>query len=279
MADTSQFVSLTPSPKLTGMGTLGGTTDPGRVGVVPFVWAKNKNSTPSGYWSRATNISDAQARQLLAGPIVAALLTGNASDTANFVYCVGRNSFSGTHVDCMLSTKIGVSFPPQQFSIGGFPHSSSAFVAGDPNALDNGSLVNNGYDSGGDVAKALSIDGSCQAVDPNTGLTGWMAIGYVGLDDAITIGGGTGGAAFFLTLDGVPESDGAIEQGQYNYWNYEHMYGKVGISGVQASFGSDLVNGIQTQLGGSDPTAHSGGIALSFMQSSKSSDQGDPFHN
>lgn len=280
MADSSQFVSLTPSPKLPGMGTLGGTTDPGRVGVVTFTWAKNVNSSPSGYWSRLTNITDAQARQLLAGPISAGLLTGNSNDASNYIYCVGRNSYSGTHVNTMLSTKVGVSFPPQQFSIGGFPHSGgTVLVSGDPNALDSSSLINNGYDGGGDVAKALSVDGSCQAADPTFGVTGWMAIGYLGMDDANNIAGSGNGPNYYLSLGGVAESDGAVEQGQYNFWNYEHMYGRVGISGYQSQFAGDLVTGIQGQLGGGTPTAHSGGIALKYMQASKTSDQGDPFHN
>lgn len=277
MADSSQTVSLTPTPKLVGQGTLGGTSDPGRVGVVTFTWAKNVNSNPSNFWSRITNITDAQARKLLAGPVKAALLTGNSNDV-NYVYGVGRNSYSGTHVDCMLSTKVGLSFPPQQFSIGGFPHSSAAFVAGDPSALDFTSLVNNGYDGGGDVAKALSIDGSCQQSDINFGGTGWMTIGYLGMDDANNVGGTGNGPNYYLTLDGVAESDGAVEQGQYNYWNYEHMYGRTTISGYQALFGGALVTSIQGQLGGSVLTAHSGGIALGYMQATKSSDQADPAH-
>ncbi len=281
MADTSQTVSLTPSPKLVGIGTLGGASDPGRVGIVTFTWAKNVNSTPSSYWNEITNITDAQARQLLAGPIVPALITGNPAEVNNTIYCVGRNAYSGTHANTMLSTKVGVSFLPQQYTIGGYPHSNgSSFLGTDPTPLTKTDLHNDGYDGGGDVAKALSIDGSCQAADPNFGGTGWMAIGYAGMDDAVNIGGSGNGPKYYLTLDGVAESDAAVEQGQYNYWNYEHMYGRVDIgTGYQYNFGNDLLTTVQGQLGGSVPTAHSSGIALKYMQCTKSSDQADPAHN
>ncbi len=289
MADTSQTVSLTPSPTLVGMGTLGG-SDPGRVGVVTFTWAKNVQSSPASYWTAITDITDAQARQLLAGGvIVPALITGNAADVNNGVYCVGRNAYSGTHVNTMLETKVGISFLPQQYSLGGYPHSSAAFLGTDPSPLLKTDLHNDGYDSGGDVAKALSIDGSCQANDPNFGVTGWMAMGYLGMDDAnniTNVNNHTGGSTYWVTLNGVAESDGAVEQGQYNYWGYEHMYGRTTISGYQAAFGNALVGvstptptGIQAELGGSNPAAHSAGIALGFMQCSKSSDQADPAHN
>jgi hypothetical protein len=286
LADTSQAVSLNPTPHLVGMGTLGGGSDPGRIGVVPFTWAKNVQSNPSNFWSEISNITDAQARNLLSGPIVPALMTANPVDTNNFIYCVGRNSFSGTHVNTMLETKIGISFPPQQFSIGGFPKSSTAFVAGDPNALDSTSLTLNGYDSGGDVQKALSIDASCQQADPNFGGTGWMAIGYLGMDDAngiTNVNNHTGGPTYFLTLNGNLESDGAVEHGEYNYWGYEHLYGRVNIAGTGAAvLGADLAadpGGIPSQLAGGTPSAHSGGIKLTNMHSSKNSDQADPIHD
>lgn len=282
MADTSQTVSLTPSPKLVGIGTLGGTSDPGRVGIVTFTWAKNVNSTPATYWSAIHNITDSQARQLLAGAIYPALITGNPSDVGHYIYCIGRNAYSGTHVNTMINTKVGISFLPVQFTLGGYPHSNgTSFISGsDPTPATFTDLHNDGYDGGGDVAKALSIDGSCQAVDNYNGPTGFMAIGYLGMDDANNIGGSNNGPTYYLTLNGVAESDGAIEQGQYDYWNYEHMYGRTTIgTGYQYSFGNDLLNTVQGQLGGSVATAHSSGIALADMQCSKTSDQADPAHN
>ena len=282
MADTSQGVSLNKTPACIGMGSLGPITDTGRVGVVTFTWAKNVNSNPSNFWSRVTNISEAQARQLLAGPIVPALITGNSTDTNNFAYAVGRNSFSGTHVNCALACQTGLGFDFQQFSIGGFPTvTSGTILAGDPSALDSTSLTVDGYDSGGDVAKALALDGSCQAADPNFGGTGWMAIGYLGMSDAASVTNSSHNFNVWLTYNGVAETDLSVEQGQYNFWGYEHCYGRPvpTVIGTGAGiFGNDLANSFGTLLTGGTPTANSAGIALSFMQASKSSDAADPAH-
>jgi hypothetical protein len=249
---------------------------------VTFTWAKNVQTNPSNFWSEVSNITTPQARRLLGDVAFPALLTGNPADTNNLIYCVGRNSFSGTHVNTALTTYNGINASFQQFSIGGFPHSTnSSFNAGDPNTLDATSQLNNGYDSGGDVAKALSIDGSCQNADPNTGTTGWMAIGYLGMADAGNITNKnnlTGGSTYWISYNGVAESDGAIEEGQYSYWNYERELGKVGITGAQKTFGQDLANNMPAQLGGGTTTAHSAGIAFKFMHAQKASDSGDPFH-
>lgn len=280
MADSSQSVSLTPTPVL--VSSIPTNPIAGTVGVVPFTYAKNVQSNPSNFWSQIGNVTTAQARRLLGDVVFPALFTGNPLDTNNLIYAVGRNSFSGTHVDTILTTYQPVGQVVAQFSIGGYPHSNgSSFVAGDPNPTPATGLTDNGYDSGGDVAKALSIDGSCQATDPNTITTGWMAIGYLGMGDAINItnvNNQTGGSTYWLTYNGVAESDGAVEEGQYSYWNYEHELGRVGISGPQLSFAQDLANNFSSQLGGSNPAAHSTGIAFKFMHAQKSSDTSDPFH-
>src|SRR5262249_32784668 len=68
-ADNSQSVSLTPTPALVAQGS---GSPAGTVGIVPFTWAKNKNTNPSNSWTRLTNITDAQARDALSGPNIAA---------------------------------------------------------------------------------------------------------------------------------------------------------------------------------------------------------------
>ena len=84
-----------------------------------------------------------------------------------------------------------------------------------------------------------------------------------------------------LMADGVLESDGAIEEGQYAFWGHEHLFGKHNISGFQDTVGAKIFSGVQTTLGtaGSVPSAHSPGIALQYMHCDKSSDVAYPARN
>jgi hypothetical protein len=271
-ADNSQTVSLTKTPLLAKMGT--NASPNGRIGVVPFVWAKNKNTNPSNSWTHLVNINDSGARVALTGPTKAALLTGDPSDTNQFVYTVGRNNRSGTRVNTLAVTRYGITTSVDQFDIGGFPSSdgSTLLLAENPDP-------NDGYNGGGDVEKALHIDGSCQQADPiNAGFNGWFAIGYLGIGDAKTL---VSNGGVWLTYNGVAYSNGAVEEGQYSFWNYEYLYGRNGISGFAQTYGNNLASTyVPGQLGGSNPASNQDtGIRLSFMHAIKPSDTGDPGHN
>lgn len=263
-ADSSQAASLTPTPALTGAGT---NTPAGICGVVPFVWAKNTNSSQvTGPWVNLTNINDSGARKILNGKQKAALLTGIATDATNFVYCVGRNNRSGTRVDTLAVSKYGIKTVVVQYSIGGNP-----FVGGLTLASAG---FNGGYNSGGDVAKALLVDGSMEQADPISGGTGWLAVGYLGIGDAKTLG-----TAFWLTYQGVPYNDGNVEEGHYNFWNYEYIYGKSGITGQGATLAANLANFLVPSFsGGSSPSAIDTSVGLTFMNATKASDTADPSH-
>lgn len=269
-ADNSQVVSLTKTPALVKMGT--NASPSGKVGVIPFVWVKNKNSNPSNSWTHLSNMTDVAARNALAGPNIAALYTGDPSDTNQFIYTVGRDNRSGTRVNTLATTRYGITVPVDQFNIGGFPKSdgSTLLLAENPDP-------NLGYSSGGDVAKALSIDGSCQQADPVNFLNGWLAVGYLGIGDANTA---RNNGAVWLTFNGVAESNGAIEEGQYSFWNYEYLYGRVGISGFQQTYGNNLASTyISRAAGGANPANQDGSIGLQYMHATKPSDTGDPAHN
>ena len=73
---------------------------------------------------------------------------------------------------------------------------------------------------------ALGVAGSTSATDPFTSAPGWIAIGYLGMGDALKSGLTVGN---WLTENGVAESNGAIETGQYLLlglrkllWSLEH---------------------------------------------------------
>ena len=273
MADTSQAVSLTPFVANTSTALKDYTT----VGIVTFTFAKNVNTTPSAEWTAMNNISLPQANVLFsAGYQNTAFFTGNPAQTNNYVYLVGRNKGSGTRANQLADTGFGTTTPVQQFSIG----------YGVEEAAD-GTLTltyegNNGYESGGGVATALGINGSCQQHDPffynaaNSSHSGWFAVAFLGVSDAQAHGLAI--SPNWLTFEGVMESDGAIEEGQYQLWGHEHLFGRSDISGYQDTVGNKLFTGIQTAIGtnGSDPAAHSPGIALTYMHCDKQSDTAYP---
>ena len=270
MADTSQAVSLTPRV----INTSTDLKDYGVVGVVTFTWAKNINTSPSAEWNSMTNVTIPQLNALFSqGYQPAAFFTGVATQTNNYVYLVGRNKGSGTRANELADSGYGTTRTVTQFSIGGGVSTTST------GTLTLAYEGNNGYEGGGGVAGALAINGSCGQTDPFfSDKPGWFAIGMMGINDALSHGLTTNN---WLTADGVFETDGAIEEGQYAFWGHEHVFGKHNISGFQDTVGGKLFTGVQTALGtsGSNPAAHSAGIALQYMHCDKSSDVAYPTRN
>src|SRR5882724_7694953 len=258
LADTSSAVSLTSTYPFASFGT---------VGVVPFTWVKNTNSVPNSSWTHFVNITHDQARSVLNFPQQAVLFTGNTADTS-YIYAVGRNKGSGTRVNELADCGYLIAKDVLQFSIGGLPFSGGLTLA---------EVDNNGYESGGDVAKALGVDGSCGQTDPNFGGTGWLAAGFMGLGDASSFPV----SPYWLTLNGVLESDGSVEEGQYSAWGNEHLYGESDvISNAAKQYQEDFANLFKTKLGanlgGGTPSAHSSGIQTGFMHAEKLSDTAAP---
>jgi hypothetical protein len=269
-ADTSQGVSLTPFVASTSTAL----TDFGTEGVVTFVWSKNYNSHPVQEWSDITNVTLPQIDGILsAGYETTAFFTGKASESNNYVYLVGRNKGSGTRANVIADHSYGPTTKAvQQYSIGEGIEQMAVSTC----TLDYEG--DNGYESGGNVATAMSIDGSCQTQDPFSSHTNWMAIGYLGCSDALSITGSTNN---FLTLDGVPENDGTIEEGQYYFWGHEHLYGRYQISGFQQTDGQKLFTAVTAQINnisqyGSVPSANDPAIGYKYMHAAKTSDVAYP---
>jgi hypothetical protein len=271
MSDTSQAVSLTPAVANTPTAL----NDFGVVGIAPFTWAKNYQSSPSAQWLRLTNITTMQALAVLHTPYPVAFFTGVAGDTNQTVYPCGRNAGSGTRANCLADLGWGhfngnLESYVNQWSIGGgvsTPKTSQLILANESNG---------GYDSGGDLSTQLSIDGSCAQIDPNNGNIGWIAIGYLGTSDATK--NNLSVANNWLTENGVLESNGAVEEGQYSFWGHEHLYGSAGISGYQLTVGGKLHDGIIAWLlaNYSGPAGHDKGIPYSYMHCDKASDTAYP---
>jgi hypothetical protein len=270
-ADTSQAVSWTPAVN----GTTTDIKDYGVEGMVTFTWSRNVQTTSTHEWLDCSNATLPELNVLLAsGYVPASLISGNPADDDMAVYCVGRNRGSGTRMNTLADTVFGTHNTVNQYSIG--------LGVEEP---ANGELLltkegNDGYESGGGVGTALSIPGSCQQPDPiNTGLTGWFALGYSSPSDLLSHGVNTNN---WVALDGVMESNGAIENGSYPFWGHEHLYGRYQIQNdtFANSVGTNLFNAVKqtlvSQNYGVDPGGHDPGIPVSLMNVKKTSDTAFP---
>jgi hypothetical protein len=244
MADTSQTVSQTPK-------SLYPLVDYGVVGIIPFTFMKGFEKTADATWSNVVNITTAQINQLIGSPQKASFVTGVSTDSSESVAVCGRNIGSGTRANGLLNFQYGINTPVDQFAYRVFYTAGGVLSEDTTNALaytpDANGLVevfNDGFDSGGNVAKEMNIDGTGQGV---------VLVGYLGVSDAfaaqtatsgqITAGGGN---ATYLPFNGVYESDNAVINGSYSYWGQEHLLGVTGQSPTsQAGYAATaIVNGL-----------------------------------
>jgi hypothetical protein len=281
-ADTSQTVSWTP--KVTGTAT--DLKSYGQIGVVTFTITKNNQTGNSGSgipagasssWSNVTNVTLAEMNILLAsGEQLASFFTGNiANDSLTSVYLVGRNLGSGTRMNMLCDSTYGGHRPVQQYSIGYGVEETQV------NSLILTNEGNGGYESGGSVAKACGVLGSCQQADPINSGTNWFALGYVGPSDALnTANYGGEPVNCWVTVDGVPSNNGTIENGQWWYWGNEYLYGKHNNSGSADTVANQLATSIKKTLlvlnYGVTPGNHDPSIPLTLMNVSKSTDVAFP---
>ncbi len=281
-SDTSQAISWTPFVANTPTAL----KDFGVEGIVTFTITRNNQSGNSGSgiptgasneWVDCGNVTLPQMNTLLSlGALPAGFISGNTNDNDFTVYCVGRNLGSGTRMNMLGDSAYGAHRAVQQYSVGygieETPHQNALILTNEGN---------NGYESGGDVGKALGILGSCQQADPFNGGTGWFAIGYISPSDALNAGN-FGGAPTncWLTVDGAFSNNGNIENGSWWYWGHEHLLGKYQISGTALTLGNVLFNAglntLATQNFGSNPLGHDAAIQNSLMHVHKNGDTGFP---
>jgi hypothetical protein len=244
MADTSQAVSQTPKATYN-------LVDYGVVGIIPFTFAKGYNSTPTSpaAWAHLTNVTASAINQNLSvGDLYDANhYTGIIGDTNYGVAIVGRNLGSGTRANFLLNAaQYGLNTPVIQqgfdctYTTAGVLTFNGVYTSGQTMQY----YGNDGFDSGGNVAKELNVNGS-GSFD--------VIIGYVGIPDAVTAMTNTpsgGGAATPLTFNGFYESDANIINGNYSYWGQEHLLGSIGQSPTSNAgyFAADIVSGLATYL-------------------------------
>jgi hypothetical protein len=206
-----------------------------------------------------TNITSAQAQSLfkvgetLKKGLTADQFTGNSADAAYKVFPIGRNIDSGTRlsfaVDAGLpaNTTLVQFLPTDSTGTGAtttVTNGNSAQPVGEItstsqtaaklfvwpvetiNSVSSGSTGNGGYSSGGSLSTAIGRDwtGITVGSGVTSGASGLVLLGYAGVADAANALAAKGGVGAWISFNGVPYSDAAIELGQYSFWGYEHLY-------------------------------------------------------
>jgi hypothetical protein len=198
------------------------------VAVLPFVYCRNP-LTPT----TVTNITGHQLQSLWAnGLLKLSMFTGNTNDDASVMYVTGRNKDSGTRV-CGSSDAYYTGVP----ILYGF-NTTAPNTWTIMNQNLSGALYGFGYSSGGNEATALTNQ-----------LASGPCVGYLGLNDALTVTGSAstgapknngGGNCSIIAYDGfLPMNNYTIStsgsptlvpaypdftpifEGQYSFWSYE----------------------------------------------------------
>ncbi len=225
-----------------------------QVGVVCFAWTKSVVATPA--LASVSNISHQQAQQVLAsGTVPLSFFTGNAADTGA-IYLAGRNKLSGTRLTFQADCGFGANSDATLFKLD----------AAHAPVLDTA-----GQSGGGNVATILN---DAAATAP--------FIGTLGTGDSSTVAGG----ANRLTYNGVAFSKGAVQNGQYSLWGYQHLFAKPGLSATKLTLikgttkpadpikSNGLANAIDTAL-----STSANNVQLSTMKVGRSSDGSPIFPN
>jgi len=227
------------------------------VGIVPFVWVRNSGA-PVSISFMTNQIGQAL---LSLGSLPLSFWTGVNTDTTP-VYAVGRDVFSGSRVITFSETGFGILNVPDQ--------NEPTIVGGVVTAIQD--VGGTGYSSGGNVATALNGTGSDSFTQSGTSVApGWL-VGYVAVSDGSTV---TGAPGTYLTYNGVTFSPGAVENGQYSFWGYEHLdYLKI-LAGVALTTATT----VKTNLTTTDAADFGFGILIGNMNVNRSPDGAPIFHN
>lgn len=188
------------------------------VGVVQFKFVAS-NSAPAGL----TNITSQNARDLFStGKMALSLFTGVGADETFSIYATGRDFDSGTRLTALAEVGLGAQANVKQYqplkggvlattccgTLDGPPF--KIWPAGSVNGVPYG-IGNGGYNSGSELTGGIA-----NATNGNTAF-----ITYLGLSDATTA---IGNGAHELNYNGIHYSQTAVQEGQYTFWGYEHLY-------------------------------------------------------
>jgi len=185
--------------------------------VTGFEFVTNKGA-PSRLSNITTNLAQTLFTTTDGTPL--ALFSGSSADQNIFIYPVGRDIASGARYILLAETGIGTANSNSLVQYAPALNSGSTGITGIdayPSTSGTINLItpiagNGGYSSFTPVLAVLSATSSDTVGYPVT---------YVTDSDATTVIGAGGHA---LNWNGVPYSVAAIQQGQYTYWSYLHVY-------------------------------------------------------
>jgi hypothetical protein len=232
----------------------------GITGVVPFKFIATGDAPFS-------NLTTAQAQALwAAGKIGLDAFTGLAADATKGVYATGRDIDSGTRLNAMLAIGLSANAQIKQYqpSVGNTQLSTASVgtttnrLIAFPGTPINGvtvALYNGGYNSGGNLSKALANPAT--AFGSTAGGAPAAIIGYAGVNDCDPrIGSGASNnkelsfnGVTLGTVAGNYNNNTALTGGLYTFWCYEHMYfsaatasDNTGINSVGTAIATQLKN-------------------------------------
>jgi hypothetical protein len=211
---TTSYVTLNEAP----------TTSPA---VTGFVFVANKGA-PASINNLTTNLAQVLFTN---GQVPLALFSGSASDEGPQVYAVGRDIASGARYVLLAETGIGTA-------------NSDSLVQYEP-AVTSGTITN--------ISSNLATSGTINLIPPITGNGGYPSfsavetvlsavssgtsvgyiVTYVTDTDAVTA---EAAGATALNWNGVPYSVSGIQQGQYSFWSYLHVYYNNTSNYIQTNF-------------------------------------------
>jgi hypothetical protein len=252
------------------------------VAVLPFVYCRNFY-TPA----TVTNITGHQLQTLWDnGLLKLSFFTGNTNDDSTFMYVTGRNKDSGTRVASTADTYY--TGTPVLYGFNTTAPTTWAIM----NQNLSPAIYGVGYSSGGNEAGALT---NANAAGP--------CVGYLGLNDALTVAGSAstaipvpngGGGCAIIAYDGFLPFNGyttgstpvpafpdytPIIKGQYSFWSYENLETlNTHTSDATYQYYTNMVSGLDMDIqnaeaagGNSSAYGPVTAIRLSEMKCSRSS--------
>jgi hypothetical protein len=205
------------------------------IGVVPYEWVRNAGSP-----STISNVTSLLAQVLYGtGQIPLSQITGLNSDESIALTALGRDENASVRLIAFAETGFGIFTPPFQYEplISGTagPSGTVTNIIPWPINTVNGTTYpvgHSGYSTGSALAAALNTPGSLAA-------TGGWFIGPLALNDALTVNLGA-----TLTYNGVPYSPAAVQEGQYTFWSYTHLFYRTSYTGIPQTVANQIGNRI-----------------------------------
>jgi hypothetical protein len=242
------------------------------VGVVTFEWVLTPGKAALGTINTSTNLTSADVTSSLVNKtLLLSSLSGNSGDT-ELVQAVGRDEDSGTRIQALACSGIGIAQHLKQYQPLYDGATTPLVPPPAPGTQITGAKLwpkvtlntisypigDSGYSGGGSLAAAINVSHSGGRPTYNN----WF-LTYFGINDAATVTTGT-----ILQFNGTSYSSSAVENGTYTFWGYEHLFYRASFSGNGKTVADQIGSNITST------TASISGILRSAMTVHRTKDGG-----